>query len=78
MFGDVGHGLINTIAALLMICNEKKLNKINNDMFSLIYTGRYVIFMMSLFSIITGFIYNDIFAMGFNLFHSRYTWNESE
>lgn len=74
MFGDVGHGIINTILSLLMIIYEKKLQNVHNDMFELIFMGRYIIFFMSLFSIITGLTYNDCFALGFNLFNSSYKW----
>lgn len=78
MFGDVGHGLINTILSLLMIIFEKKLSNMHNDMFELIFMGRYIIFFMSLFSILTGFLYNDCFAIGFNLFRSNYEWRWNE
>lgn len=73
MFGDVGHGLINSIVSILMVAFEKKLSKVHNDMFSLIFAGRYVILLMSLFSVLTGLIYNDFFALGFNIFRSKYT-----
>ena len=74
MFGDVGHGLINAIIGLLLILNEKKLSQIHNDMFELVFMGRYVIFLQSCFAAITGLIYNDFFALGFNCFKSKYTW----
>ena len=74
MFGDVGHGLINTICSMLLIIFEKKLSNIHNDMFTLIFAGRYVIFLMSIFSIIVGLIYNDFFALGFNCFKTKYEY----
>lgn len=45
MFGDVGHGSINAIVALLMIITEKKMEKMHNDMMELIFVGRYLIFL---------------------------------
>ncbi|CAL5998179.1 V-type_proton ATPase subunit a [Hexamita inflata] len=74
MFGDVGHGVINAIVGLLMIIFEKKLSLITSDMFQLVFMGRYVIFLMSCYSIITGLIYNDFFALGFDIFGSKYHW----
>lgn len=74
MFGDVGHGFINSICSMLLIIFEKKLSKIHNDMFSLIFAGRYVIFLMSIFSIIVGLIYNDFFSIGFNCFKTKYVY----
>lgn len=72
MFGDVGHGTINAIVALLMIIAEKPLSKMHNDMIELIFMGRYLIFLQSCFSVLTGLIYNDFFALGFNCFGTAY------
>jgi len=78
MFGDVGHGLVNALAGLLMIIFEKKLQNVHNDMFDLLFFGRYMIFIMSVFSVITGLIYNDFFALGFNCFGTKYYWTEQD
>ena len=72
MFGDIGHGIINTMISLLMLIFEKRLSNIHNDMFELVFMGRYIIFLMSCFSIIAGLIYNDVFAQGFDFFGTRY------
>ncbi|CAL6025367.1 V-type_proton ATPase subunit a [Hexamita inflata] len=74
MFGDMCHGFINAFVAFLLIFNEKKLEKIHNDMFELIFFGRYIIFIMSCYSMITGLIYNDFYALGFNVFGTTYKW----
>ena len=78
MFGDVGHGLINFICGLLMIIFEDKLKNVHSDMFELIFFGRYMITLMSFFSILTGFIYNDLFALGWDMWGTKYTWSGSE
>jgi V-type H+-transporting ATPase subunit a len=72
MFGDVGHGLINMLVGLMMVIFSKKLANVHNDMIEMLFEGRYLILLMSCFSILVGLIYNDFFAMGFNLFGSHY------
>ncbi|XP_026314352.1 V-type proton ATPase 116 kDa subunit a-like [Hyposmocoma kahamanoa] len=64
MFGDFGHGLLLLAFGLWMVVNEKKFIKQNstNEIWNIFFGGRYVIFMMSLFTMFTGFCYNDFFA----------------
>jgi V-type H+-transporting ATPase subunit a len=45
MFGDVGHGLLNTLVALLMIIYEKKIEKVKFDMIEMLFYGRYIILL---------------------------------
>lgn len=72
MFGDVGHGLLMTLAALWMVLEEKdpKLNKNNNEIWKMMFGGRYLILLMGLFSIYTGAIYNECFSRGLSAFNS--------
>jgi len=66
MFGDSGHGMLMAIFGLVLILLEKRLgNSKLNDIVEILYTGRYIIFMMGLFSIFTGIIYNDCFSKSF-------------
>jgi len=69
MFGDWGHGICLLLGALYLVLNEKKLGKQKlGDIMEMAYGGRYVILLMAIFSIYTGFIYNEFFSVPFNLF----------
>lgn len=66
MFGDSGHGVLMSIFGLVLILMENKLSqKKLNDIIDILFTGRYIIFMMGIFSIFTGIIYNDCFSKSF-------------
>ena len=45
------------------------------QMFQIIFKGRYIVFLMGLFSIYTGLIYNDVFSKSIKIFES--SWNVS-
>uniref|UniRef100_A0A1I7U632 DIRP domain-containing protein n=1 Tax=Caenorhabditis tropicalis TaxID=1561998 RepID=A0A1I7U632_9PELO len=77
MFGDMGHGAIMLLAALFFILKEKQLEaaRIKDEIFQTFFGGRYVIFLMGVFSIYTGFMYNDVFSKSLNSFGS--SWRNS-
>ncbi|KAK6136714.1 hypothetical protein DH2020_029542 [Rehmannia glutinosa] len=69
MFGDWGHGICLLLATSYFIIREKKLSSQKlGDIMDMTFGGRYVIMLMSLFSIYTGLIYNEFFSVPFELF----------
>jgi V-type H+-transporting ATPase subunit a len=77
MFGDFGHGIIMTLAAVAMIYYEKRLLRSKLDeLFSMAFYGRYIMLMMGMFSIYTGLIYCDAFSKELPLFKSMWEWPE--
>ncbi|CAD5123273.1 DgyrCDS11632 [Dimorphilus gyrociliatus] len=79
MFGDFGHGLIMLCFAIWMILRERQLiaKKAHEDeMFGMFFSGRYMIMLMGIFSMYTGFVYNDFFSKSVNVFGSGWTVND--
>ncbi|KAK9512266.1 hypothetical protein O3M35_000732 [Rhynocoris fuscipes] len=74
MFGDCGHGTIMALFAIFMVTCEKSLERknIDNEMWQIIFSGRYVILLMGLFSMYTGIIYNDLFSLKVTVFPSAW------
>ena len=79
MYGDIGHGLFLFCAGLYLLWNEKANDKAKlGEMAAGMHAGRYMITMMGFFAVYAGFIYNDCFSLGLNLFGSRYVFDGQE
>jgi V-type H+-transporting ATPase subunit a len=67
MFGDIGHGgVVLALSIWLLVSDSAK--KLIPD----VHKVRYLIFMMGVFSFYSGWIYNEFFALPFNVFGSCY------
>jgi V-type H+-transporting ATPase subunit a len=74
MFGDFGHAVIMLLSSLAMIYWERPLKKVTFELFAMIYYGRYIALVMSIFSLYTGLIYNDAFSLSLTIFDSHWKW----
>ncbi|XP_063394016.1 V-type proton ATPase 116 kDa subunit a 1-like [Cydia fagiglandana] len=79
MFGDMGHGAIMLAAAVWMLVNEKKFmaERSDSEIWNIFFGGRYIMLLMSCFSIYAGFVYNDCFSKAFTIFPSGWKVKQS-
>ncbi|XP_054725479.1 V-type proton ATPase 116 kDa subunit a1-like isoform X1 [Anastrepha obliqua] len=73
MFGDLGHGFIMFLIGFWMVMDEQRLlRKKGGEIWRIMFGGRYIIMLLGLFSMYTGFTYNDTFSKSFNVFGSKW------
>jgi V-type H+-transporting ATPase subunit a len=69
MFGDLGHGFLLALFAIILIWKEKSLSEGKlNELVKTCFDGRYMLLMMGLFSMYTGLIYNECFSVALKIF----------
>ncbi|XP_043437761.1 V-type proton ATPase 116 kDa subunit a3 isoform X4 [Prionailurus bengalensis] len=75
MFGDVGHGLLMFLFALAMVLTENRpaVKSAQNEIWQTFFSGRYLLLLMGLFSVYTGFIYNECFSRATAIFSSGWS-----
>lgn len=77
MFGDLGHATILFLASLSLVLFENQIKDTMeaSEILIMLYQGRYLLLLMSIFALYTGLLYNDIFGLSLNLWGSRYKFD---
>lgn len=72
MFGDIGHGFLMFLFAYYLVRKEDSLKEIKGggEIWDTIFGGRYIVLLMGMFSMYTGFIYNDCFSKSMTIIDS--------
>lgn len=79
MYGDIGHGSFLFVVGLLLISQEaKNENARLGEMMGGLHAARYMLAMMGFFAIYAGFIYNDCFSLGLDIFGRTWKWDNED
>jgi V-type H+-transporting ATPase subunit a len=69
MYGDIFHGSFLFLGGCWLVMNEKANGESRNEFIQNIHSGRYLIFLMGLFAIYNGLVYNDCTSISINGFN---------
>eukprot|EP00931_Biecheleriopsis_adriatica_P084446 TRINITY_DN5828_c0_g1_i1.p1 TRINITY_DN5828_c0_g1~~TRINITY_DN5828_c0_g1_i1.p1 ORF type:complete len:885 (+),score=170.25 TRINITY_DN5828_c0_g1_i1:224-2656(+) len=69
MYGDIGHGSMLLMIGIYAVMKSDELKFTVPELFR----GRYIFLMMGLFAVYCGFLYNDFFSIGLDLFGTRWS-----
>eukprot|EP00930_Biecheleria_cincta_P072273 TRINITY_DN596_c0_g1_i1.p1 TRINITY_DN596_c0_g1~~TRINITY_DN596_c0_g1_i1.p1 ORF type:complete len:845 (-),score=151.29 TRINITY_DN596_c0_g1_i1:54-2210(-) len=69
MYGDVGHGTLLLLAGVWLVMNADSLRYSQPALFM----ARYMVLSLGIFATYAGFMYNDFFSVGLQLFDTRWT-----
>mmetsp|Transcript_15792 Transcript_15792/g.25734 ORF Transcript_15792/g.25734 Transcript_15792/m.25734 type:complete len:879 (-) Transcript_15792:45-2681(-) len=73
MYGDIGHGgCVLLLGLYLLWLGNRPQGRDGGGLASLV-KARYMIFLMGLYSVYCGLVYNDYFALGLDLFGSKWS-----
>jgi len=79
MYGDIGHGLFLFVVGLLLIFNEEKNENARlGEMMGGLHAARYMLVMMGFFAVYAGFLYNDCFSLGLDIFGRTWEWENED
>lgn len=82
MFGDLAHGICVFLfgLGLILYANkiEKKFSAKDDNLFAMIFRGRYMILLMGLFAIYCGLAYNDALSLPIGLIKSRWVQKDGK
>lgn len=68
MYGDIGHGSLLLLSGLWLVRNAESLRHSQPVLFS----ARYLVLSLGFFATFAGFMYNDFFSVGLQLFDSGF------
>merc|ERR1712178_189632 len=71
MYGDVGHGSLLTLAGCFLCSKGKKLLDMEGG--EILYWVRFLVLQLGLYATFAGFMYNDMFSIGLQLFDTRFS-----
>ena len=77
MYGDIGHGLVLTLFASMLVYKEADIAATQKrgqlgEIPSMAFGGRYVLLLMGMFAVYCGMIYNDCLSIPINAWGSNY------
>ncbi|KFH17306.1 putative vacuolar proton translocating ATPase subunit A [Toxoplasma gondii MAS] len=78
MYGDIGHGLCVMLMGLWLLFRANALKQDRTAALHGAVKYRYMVFLMGFFAFFGGFMYNDWFALGLDIFGSRWTLKGAE
>eukprot|EP00929_Paragymnodinium_shiwhaense_P095921 TRINITY_DN5724_c0_g1_i1.p1 TRINITY_DN5724_c0_g1~~TRINITY_DN5724_c0_g1_i1.p1 ORF type:complete len:811 (-),score=239.12 TRINITY_DN5724_c0_g1_i1:206-2638(-) len=68
MYGDIGHGTLLLLTGIYLCANSEGMRYSAPELFK----ARYMVLSMGIFATFAGFMYNDFFSLGVQLFESRF------
>eukprot|EP00922_Rhytidocystis_sp_ex-Travisia-forbesii_P060836 GHVS01090244.1.p1 GENE.GHVS01090244.1~~GHVS01090244.1.p1 ORF type:complete len:839 (+),score=131.33 GHVS01090244.1:129-2645(+) len=72
MYGDIGHGGCVLLFGLYLVYSYNKYKYIEGELLQMMLGARYMIVLMGLFATYSGFLYNDFFSLGLDIFGTRF------